>query len=889
MLTKVVDALTSDESNAALSAKQGKVLNDKINAIGSSTTPPPPITPTDIVVDTLANNETNKAPSVHITKESLSTKASLDTNTNKIPISSIPDEAIPTVNKLRIMGGANIRVSDLDNDTYVISKADTKEDVLGYINDINLGPATSNQKWVDICYCNHIGGGLYIAIAEDTNKAMKSSNGKDWEEITLPYSMKYHCIAYDDVLKMVCIAADNSKEILVSNDGATFTKVALPVTDNILAADITSIYGRFVILSKIGELFISANDDCTNWQKIAPTIAIGPNKVYNAICYNDKDKKLAIVGNDNTQFLISSKISINDINTINTFTSYSMDGYEFVDVAYSYELDMYCAIGGENAPDILDKVYTSIDGGITWKSNNIRASDWKKCIWVPDWKAFVFMSSQEKICAISLDGNNFDIVNLPEIDTNVSNYSSLCYSSKNDRLVLTIYNSDKFAAMSIDGKKLKLRWTKHYIDIKDNINISLQSICWSPELHMFCAVGYYNNKAITSSDGITWTKRTLSNSNGWHSICWSPELHMFCAVCEINSNNGIGITSPDGIRWTGIILPGAGHWQSICWSSELHIFCAIAYNSNKAVTSSDGITWTERTLPINSTWQSICWSPELRIFCAIDDGGRVITSPDGITWNQHPILVPEWIDVCWSPKLRLFCIIGNNTKKIATSPDGITWTERTTSSSNVAWRSICWCEKFEIFYAVALNNHKTATSSDGITWNEGTIAVNYSWRSICWAEHLSIFCGIYDTNKVATSVSGTTWDQTSSLSNIDWSSICWSPEQEIFCAIAYDTNKVATSPDGETWTERTLPSRDNWSSICWAPKLRMFYAVAYNSNKLATSPNGINWTETTLPSIDKFGSICWAEELEKFLILTVRADVDKSIHSDAYLIGQIDE
>lgn len=447
MLTKVVDALTSDESDAALSAKQGKILNDKIDAIGSSTTPPPPITPTDIVVDTLANNETNKAPSVHITKESLSTKASLDTNTNKIPISNIPDEAIPTVNKLRIMGGANIRVSDLDNDTYIISKADTKEDVLGYINDINLGLTTSNQKWVDICYCNHIGGGLYIAIAEDTNKAMKSSNGKDWEEITLPYSMKYHCIAYDDVLKMVCIAADNSKEILVSNDGATFTKVALPVTDNILAADITSICGRFVILSKIGELFVSVNDDCTNWQKIVPNVAIGPNKVYNAICYNDRDKKLAIVGNDNTQFLISSKISINDINTINTFTSHRIDDYTFVDVAYSYELDMYCAVGGENAPDILDKVYTSIDGGITWKSNNIRAFDWKKCIWVPDWKAFVFMSSQEKICAISLDGHNFDIVNLPEIDTNVSNYSSLCYSSKNDRLVLTIYNLDKFAAM----------------------------------------------------------------------------------------------------------------------------------------------------------------------------------------------------------------------------------------------------------------------------------------------------------------------------------------------------------------------------------------------------------------------------------------------------------
>ena len=56
---------------------------------------------------------------------------------------------------------------------------------------------------------------------------------------------------------------------------------------------------------------------------------------------------------------------------------------------------------------------------------------------------------------------------------------------------------------------------------------------------MFCVVGD-TNKAITSSDGITWTQRTLPNSYNCRSICWSPELRMFCAVgSDIDFDNDI--------------------------------------------------------------------------------------------------------------------------------------------------------------------------------------------------------------------------------------------------------------------------------------------------------------------------------------------------------------
>ena len=34
---------------------------------------------------------------------------------------------------------------------------------------------------------------------------------------------------------------------------------------------------------------------------------------------------------------------------------------------------------------------------------------------------------------------------------------------------------------------------------------------------------------MTSPDGITWTFRTATN-DGWDSVCWAPELSLFCAV-----------------------------------------------------------------------------------------------------------------------------------------------------------------------------------------------------------------------------------------------------------------------------------------------------------------------------------------------------------------------
>jgi hypothetical protein len=38
------------------------------------------------------------------------------------------------------------------------------------------------------------------------------------------------------------------------------------------------------------------------------------------------------------------------------------------------------------------------------------------------------------------------------------------------------------------------------------------------------------------------------------SVCWSPELGIFCAVSDDGSTNGV-MTSPNGIDWTSQVSP----------------------------------------------------------------------------------------------------------------------------------------------------------------------------------------------------------------------------------------------------------------------------------------------------------------------------------------------
>jgi hypothetical protein len=295
-------------------------------------------------------------------------------------------------------------------------------------------------------------------------------------------------------------------------------------------------------------------------------------------------------------------------------------------------------------------------------------------------------------------------------------------------------------------------WTGH--TSSDN-TVQWFSVCWSPELRIFCAVG--NAGVMTSSDGITWTGQTPPNDVAWASVCWSSELGMFCAVAYAGIGSMV-MTSSDGITWTGRndaqYDVSNNSWNSVCWSRELGLFCAVGLNQARGsviMTSEDGITWTGHIVPISSTWNSVCWSSELGLFCAVGSPGgpanRVMTSQDGITWTGHEASDDSvgWNSVCWSPELGVFCAVAND-GSVMTSPDGITWTGQITPEDAV-WGSVCWSPELSVFCAVA-NDGSVMTSRNGITWTGQNALQDGVWCAVCWSPELSIFCAVADSGGV---------------------------------------------------------------------------------------------------------------------------------------------
>ena len=257
-----------------------------------------------------------------------------------------------------------------------------------------------------------------------------------------------------------------------------------------------------------------------------------------------------------------------------------------------------------------------------------------------------------------------------------------------------------------------------------------QAIAWNGTV--FCAINQAGNFA-TSSDGITWTPRTVALTQTWFGIAWNGTV--FCVI----GNGNVALTSPDGITWTSRTMANSLQWQAIAWNGT--VFCAVAFGSSTANTSPTGTTWTAQTLPSSQIWTSIAWNGT--VFCAVTSGSSAVaaTSPDGATWTPRTLPSSQyWSAIAWNG--TVFCAISNSSNA-ATSPDGATWTPRTLPSG--AFSIIA--ANGNLFCAVAAGSTNSVISTDGITWTTKLLPSSLTWISI--TTNGTIFCTIA-TNSAAT-------------------------------------------------------------------------------------------------------------------------------------------
>jgi hypothetical protein len=412
-----------------------------------------------------------------------------------------------------------------------------------------------------------------------------------------------------------------------------------------------------------------------------------------------------------------------------------------------------------------------------------------------------------------------------------------------------------------------------------------------------------------SSSGVkatsTWDYRTSVRTGGTNnSVCWSPELSMFVAVGvptpTITTNySTTGITySYDGINWdnanTGITLTNcSGSTTTITCNSTTGLFTGMSIgilegtgsfststvisitNATSFVVSSAPTTpLSGATLIANNTLTSVCWSPQLRLFVAVAsfgaNGRKVQTSPDGINWTfRNGIAVSltgcssnvggtiiTTTDPLTTSILQQYYYISSSDFNVAlantnvrvdtiTSPttftivSGSTLTIATTATLNFdnLWYGVCWSAELGLFVAVGggsdvlVRQKILMYSSDGINWSAGSFSTPttflYSQPSVCWSPQLSLFVGV--SNRLSTSVST-------------------------------GENRVFLSSNGITWTEPYNANIVSYCSnyICWSPSLGRLVAVGqcgvkppYTTNVGAGtccfySDNGTTWNTSNL-------------------------------------------
>lgn len=252
----------------------------------------------------------------------------------------------------------------------------------------------------------------------------------------------------------------------------------------------------------------------------------------------------------------------------------------------------------------------------------------------------------------------------------------------------------------------------------------ISSLCWSPKLHLFCAVGEgLDDLALirTSSEGKTWTSSTQRIERPLGSVCWAPELGKFCALSSVPV---LSLTSTDGMSWiesgpiSQDLFDDAVYGCQLCWSSELKLFCAVLQGTvTKIMTSTDGLIWTPRYADEDgaNSYVSVCWSPELCMFCVVmnslDSADSILTSSDGVTWDMPTTPVVDsglsLTLVRWSSGLRLFYVSGVDSLSpedpkavLLTSEDGKTWKYNPTRVFRIF--DMCWSPSLHTFCSVGL-------------------------------------------------------------------------------------------------------------------------------------------------------------------------------------------
>lgn len=398
---------------------------------------------------------------------------------------------------------------------------------------------------------------------------------------------------------------------------------------------------------------------------------------------------------------------------------------------------------------------------------------------------------------------------------------------------------------------------------------------------------------LTSTDGITWVQGSGLVAGGTYSgLTYGNGIYY-----AVKTGSSQASASTDGITWTTRTLPGAFTWGDLTYGNGVFCLPRSDYATNTVYTSTNGITWVSRAVPATSTyWYKVLFNGTVFVMIARAGGNFRATSTDGITWTTGTFTyTPRASYGIYPPSFGVvgtkFIVNGNNgtyTTSAMTSTDGVNWTYQNIAystapsyCSEVAYNgsSVCTLRHVNTTLVNALISNDTInylnsfgpvsslsmanskyfvgyaynnfiTSTDLVNWSHTNISISSSNTNKFVIYGNGIYFAV-PTQTPYTSTDGITWSQ-SSASNIPSNAAAFG--NGVFVCSS-SSSFIYTSTDCITWKPRSATTTGlNISSITFNGQSFVATDSSLGYGYIHVSPDGYGWTSfNPNPTVVKYG------------------------------------
>jgi hypothetical protein len=291
----------------------------------------------------------------------------------------------------------------------------------------------------------------------------------------------------------------------------------------------------------------------------------------------------------------------------------------------------------------------------------------------------------------------------------------------------------------------------------------------APPATTFLTVAYGTNLSATSSDGVTWTSRTMPSTRDWYALFYANGRFVIAG-----NSSTTGAYSTDGISWTTTTLPNSSSWVQTGFGNSRWVIQGQNQPSSFAVSTDNGATWSAATAGSGIATSSSVFGNGVFVSAETqaNAGTNAWYSSNGTSWSNGGSLgaTTGWGRGYYNASGGGFLITANtSTNYVSQSTTGTgSWTLRTLPATAnwggaLAYGNGVWSY---------LTNTAAASSTDGITWTSRTTPAAVGFGAMWYSTNYNLFVAVANGSVAYTSSTGT-----------------------------------------GSWTSRTLPSSNNWAQV----------------------------------------------------------------------------